>query len=255
MKNGFILLILLFTISAKTISKSSIIEFDVEQQLDENNNQFTFTNDEPEKIFYLVEIHSKIILKYAYECQDSRRYSSDTYIEHYFFLEAKTGECSLNISTYNSDIQNLEGTLLVHPLDHPLKIDLETKTYKLESSPFFNYIIPDITYLVSNLTKDITAEFSYERPTIILNNITYYPKNPFEICHENDCQDNIKYYTFYKGKDYIIKVKFEIFVIDYFEKEYFLTGFSFGKKPDGSSEANNILINKITILILLLFLF
>ena len=58
-----------------------------------------------------MEIHSKIILKYAYECQDSRRFYGDTETKHYFFLEAKTGECSLNISTYNSDIQNLEGTL------------------------------------------------------------------------------------------------------------------------------------------------
>lgn len=66
--------------------------------------------------------------------------------------------------------------------------------------------------------------------------------NPFEICHDDDCQNNISTYNFKKGESYTIKVNFQKVFNDYGNTGYILPGFSFYNKDYKDEENSNSLL-------------
>ena len=68
--------------------------------------------------------------------------------------------------------------------------------------------IPDISYItysVPNLEKDVSVTFVYN------GNCSPFTidENPFKVCHNTDCKENIETYDFKKGESYKIMVKLQ----------------------------------------------
>ena len=87
-------------------------------------------------------------------------------------------------------------------------------------------------------------------------------KNPFRVCLEKDCKDDITEYTFIEGKDYKIEMKVEE-ITSGTKKYYYLEGGTFYKISGGDDTTdgrpdilggNHLLVNPIIYLILSILL-
>ena len=255
MYQKFILLLLITTISTKTNLVSSEIEFDVKQPFDENNHEFTFSNTAQEPKFFIVEIITNTVLKYEYQCQGSSKETGQVTARPVFIIKAQTGECSINIFS-TSSVFKVQGTVEVHPLENAFPINLDKVRVEINSVVWFDEKFPSLVYSISNLVKDTEAKFSYGNSIVTIEGQTFTLKNPFRICVENDCKDDIETYTFIKGKEYKIEIKNEELVAKT-KTQYYMNSFSFYKTSGGgddTSAGNNISVNSI-IYLLLLFLF
>ena len=121
--------------------------------------------------------------------------------------------------------------------------------------------IPPIVYSVSNLANNIEINFAYSKGTIIINGKKFILSNPFEICIENDCKNNIKSYKFLIGKNYEIRTKFEELDVDG-TKYYYLSSFKFARdvQPDPEPGPDTIgnayhLTMAISLIYLLLYIY
>ena len=76
----------------------------------------------------------------------------------------------------------------------------------------------------------------------------------------NECKDDIKTYTFIKGKNYTIEIKNEELVAKT-KTQYCMTSFSFyktsggGDGGDDTSAGNNISVNQLILFLLLILIF
>ena len=131
MYQEIILLLLISTISTKTNLISSTIEFDIKQPFDNNNHEFTFSNEAEEAKFFLVEIKTTENLKYEYQCQGSNNGTEDVSKIPVFIMKAQTGECSINIFSSSSVIK-AGGTIEVHPLEREFPIDLDKMRFEMK---------------------------------------------------------------------------------------------------------------------------
>ena len=258
MYKKIILLLLISTISAKTNLVSSKIEFDVKQPFDESNHEFTFGNEAQETKFFIVQIVTPTkMLKYDYQCQGSSRETGTVLTNPIFIIKAQTGECSINIYS-TSSLYKVKGTIEVHPLDRAFPINLDKEKVVINSLVSYNEKFPSLVYSISNLVADTEAKFTHDSPTIIIEDIYFTLKNPFRICVENECKDDIETYTFIKGKSYTIEIKNEELVAKT-KKQYYMSTFSFYKTSGGggddTSAGNNISVNPVISLLLLILLF
>ena len=161
-------------------------------------------------------------------------------------LEAKT-----------SSLYKVTGTIEVHPLDRAFPINLDKEKVVINSLVSYNEKFPSLVYSISNLVADTEAKFTHDSPTIIIEDIYFTLKNPFRICVENECKDDIETYTFIKGKSYTIEIKNEELVAKT-KKQYYMSTFSFYKTSGGgddTSAGNNISVNQVISLLLLILLF
>ena len=82
------------------------------------------------------------------------------------------------------------------------------KTFPLKTKPRKNLtstsaVFLVATFLVPNFRANSNIKFEY------VEKVFYYEKfeNPFKVCHENVCKENVTNYYFEKGKSYQIYVK------------------------------------------------
>ena len=265
-----IILLLLTTISTKINEVSSAIEFDVEQPILKDDHVFTFSNTAQDTKFYLVEMDIvDNMVRYEYKCPGSSGSSGGyfTFSPDPMIIKAQTGECSISIELNDWNTKD-KRTIWIHPLDREIEIDLVNQTYQLKHYAEFNEKFPSLVFSVSNLTESITAKFEYERSLVKIDDNYYSLKNPFRVCLENDCKDDIKEYKFIEGKVYKIEMKIEE-ITSGSKKYYYLEGGSFykssgeddttdGRKTDEDrtdiSGVNHILVNPIIYLILSILL-
>lgn len=234
MIKNLILILLIVSIATKTTN----IEFDVNQPFDKNNHVFTFNNEAKKIAYYLVKINSRTILQYEYECTGLGKQSGTTTGQPNFIIKLQKGECSINIYS-SSWVFKLKGTIFIHPLDREINVDFEAGKYELARLVNFDEEFPPIVFSVSNLNKDTEVHFSYSKNTMISkNDKKFYLKNPYEICFENICKKNIEDYKFLKNKNYKIYVKPEELKTDTYS-EYYLNTFSFYKKSGSSDDSNS----------------
>lgn len=87
----------------------------------------------------------------------------------------------------------------MHPSTDEIKVDLnETYEWKYDVTKFVfqNY---QIVYSIDNAERDVTFVFIY-KDTISGETV----KNPFKVCHGEECQEDITTYDFKKGESYKI---------------------------------------------------
>ena len=163
--------------------------------------------------------------------------NDSTTVNKYFILKSEKGQCAITITSSAEDIFPVKGTIWVHPFKNKIQADITTKNYDIDKIVESDESIPPIIYSVSNLANDIEINFSYSKGTIIINGKKFIFSNPFEICIENDCKNNIKSYKFLIGKNYEIRTKFEELDVDG-TKYYYLSSFKFGRdvQPDPDQE-------------------
>ena len=67
----------------------------------------------------------------------------------------------------------------------------------------FDKSSPKLTFLVPNFRTNSNITFEY------VEKVSYYEKleNPFEVCHENICKENVTSYYFEQDNSYPIYVK------------------------------------------------
>ena len=95
-----------------------------------------------------------------------------------------------------------------------------------------NLTINKTTFSVPNLERDVKTIFEYN---------PVYSDNPFEVCLNTECQENITIYDFKKGNYYKIFVKLD----NSNEKEIILPGFQFyDVNYNGNYDTNDIFIFK-----------
>ena len=87
----------------------------------------------------------------------------------------------------------------MHPSTDEIKVDLnETYEWKYDVTKFVfqNY---QIVYSIDNAERDVTFIFNF-KDTIPGKTV----KNPFKVCHGEECQEDITTYDFKKGESYKI---------------------------------------------------
>ncbi len=115
---------------------------------------------------------------------------------------------------------NAKGTIWLNPSWNELKVDLN-KIYEWKSSCRCGEVIESkLTYAIDNADKNVKFKFTYNNNKEISD-----PKNPFTVCHGEDCKDNIETYNFEKGQSYKIYVKI---VSTQDDQYYFFPSFRFG---------------------------
>ena len=200
-------------------------------------------------------------MQYEYQCQGSDKESGNVTGQPLFIIKAQTGECSINIFS-SSSIFKVEGTIEVHPLERAVPINLDKQKVLIETVVLFGEKFPSLVYSISNLVADTEAKFISGTTTVTFDGKTFTPKNPFRICVENDCKDDIETYKFIKGKEYTIEIKPE--ELDSGTRViYCMNSFSFYKTSGGgdgddtsdTSAGNNFSVNPLIYLIVILLLF
>ena len=101
----------------------------------------------------------------------------------------------------------MSGTFSVHLMKNEIQVNFE----KIKKFTIGNSITiedencPQLTFSISNPTQNYDIDLSYDNCNVdgvVLS-------NPFKVCQENDCKENINSYSIEKGKNYKIIIKFE----------------------------------------------
>ena len=202
MNKSFIIFLIVANIEIFTSSKLAKLMPDIEYNFDMNNYEFTFEyNGYEESAFYLVIIKANSGINFKCTCQSTSVKANITPIA--FLLTLKKESCNLVINTF--DDPEVNGTVMVHPLNIEINIDFNKKEkYELNGALVSNEKFPPIIYSLSNLEKDVSINFSYEKEEIKFDDKSFTIKNPFKICLKDDCKEKINTYKFLKGNNYKI---------------------------------------------------
>jgi hypothetical protein len=182
-------------------SKDNAIEFAKEIPFDNNNAKFEFTYDKNDNIFIKVTTNDRCKMNF------------DAIIHSYATDISKPGtsvitQKELVSSSYKIEFEpdkygpkTFNGTFWINPSLLEVKIDINSKV----EWNYFTFTArderPKLTYSLDNAEKDVTFIFKYSYDN--KKDIT----SPFEVCHGNDCKDQITTYDFKKGESYKIYAK------------------------------------------------
>ena len=121
------------------------------------------------------------------------------------FILTNSGKYFLEIhKIYGSQIDTKEGTFFTLLTDRLIDIiDLSEKEYKNDKIYTIPMEVEPNYYLVYNLTKNKTVEFTFEVKGMLLQR-----ENPFIVCNNytNECIENVNSYNFTKGYNYTIYI-------------------------------------------------
>ena len=187
-------------------SKDNNIEFGKEITFDKDNNKFEFTAEHNGTLFFYVYFNSDEVLKFDI-------HGGSTGISCTISEPGRGEMINLDIgNTYKINIDYLnpnsteKGKIWINPSYNPIKVDLDKvyggkfviyNTYEIESQ---------LTYIIENAQKDAHFKFKYQEKTNAIPGTLESP-NPFEVCHGEECKENITSYDFKKGESYEIHVK------------------------------------------------
>ena len=210
MKKIFLLIFLFTLVSSKV---DSYIKFGAKYSFDlETNYKFKLKYKDPGNDAFLLYIDSEVGVSYALTCTSGpMKFSTDYGVNLISFKEQRF-ECDLEFAGVFESSGN--GTFIIHSVRNEIKIKLKNKygdlTHPLSYSNDMDkeLSLPDISYItysVPNLEKDVTVTFDYN------GNCSPFTidENPFKVCHNNDCKENIETYDFKKGESYKIMVKLQ----------------------------------------------
>ncbi len=242
--------LILFLIFAGISTKESIssgIQFDVDVPFDKQNNEFSFDYTEDNAYFFIM-IETGDILKYEVICTSQDTISGDVVgsVRANFFIKAlNVGSCNIKF-IQNSSALKMSGTFAVHPMKNEIQVNFE----KIKKFTIGNSITiedencPQLTFSISNPTQNYDIDLSYDNCNVdgvVLS-------NPFKVCQENDCKENINSYSIEKGKNYKIIIKFEKV-----GNKYAFPSFEFSVHSNLPNSAFNIQLSIISLILLLLF--
>ena len=190
--------ILIISLFILVSSKSKAIEFAKEIPFDNNNKEFEFTYDKRDCLFIKITTNNNC---YFYLYAGTYTYPKDIKEPGRSYIIDKLATNFYKIK-FGPDQITFNGTFWINPSSLEIKIDINSIVewnYKTDPSI---YERPKLTYSLDNAEKDVTFIFKYS-----YENNKDIP-SPFEVCHGNDCKDQIIAYVFQKGESYKIYVKF-----------------------------------------------
>ena len=228
-----ILLILIFAnISTKTIPT---LEYDTLTDFKEGNSEFNIeSSGEITGLLTYVNIQNKKLkISFLSDIGHSTSYGEHIFTNpggaFAFFFPTDTIN-TMNITSEDGE-EIKEGTIWIHPLDLELNSDLSEKIIKLYPA-MADMDYETLNYTISDLKEDTTVRLTYEKEYkengIEIKDLA----NPFSVCEDYFCLDDIDSFTFVKGNSYTIRLKFEkkIIKVDGEDRaKYFLPAFSFYK--------------------------
>lgn len=238
MSKNIIFIFFLSLAISKDIKSPKNLEYGVKTNFDKNNNEFTFTYNGQGRSYLLVNIeYNSYDLEYQHTC--------DTGQSHIKTVN-EPGLASL-FPLYNSEVQhqiklNYEeakseegGKIWINPLNNELNVDLNKK-YSLKVP--FNIGFSDseelspLTYVITKASKTVEFKFEYEEKVPVgPNEKIMTVTNPFEVCEDDDCHENVSSFEFKEGKSYTINLYLkEITDPEWEEPYYVLPSFSFADK-------------------------
>ena len=129
--------------------------------------------------------------------------------ERGIFMYYNGGDCTIEVTVNDGD----KGRFIIYDFKALYEIKLNNKYgitmnekfdwITVVDEGFYNESMSKLTFLVPNFTTNSNITFQY-----IENGEGFSPfVNPFKVCHENICKENIKSYYFEKGKSYQIYIK------------------------------------------------
>ena len=249
MVKSLIILLIFVSISSKEILSSTVIEYDEMIEFDKENNQFNFEFIE-DNTYFLISIDTKDILDYEIVCNSQSTIKGNVVgeVNAYFIIKAQyAGSCKIKFKQ-DSEIFDMSGKFSVHQMKKEIPIDF--KKQKKYSVGFIVKIndknCPILTYSISNSTENYDIYLSYSNSKIVVDGKSHTLSNPFKVCQENECVENIKTYKVEKEKNYKIFIKFEEFNTES-ETVYAFPGFKI------SDSAFGIRLSFIFLVLLLLF--
>ena len=205
MKAAIILLSLFsFTVSLER----TVVDLGQKISFDSSNKEFKIAYRGPNRNLFLFLItHDKEKLGYHIKCPYSESSASDMqYKEYGFIFSNYAGECDFTLNIDEGD----KGSFIVYDLKALYEIKLKNKYGNtkifLENSYLDDEEVDSakkLTFLVPNFRTNSNIKFEY------VEKVTLFEKfqNPFQVCHENVCKENVTSYYFEKGKSYQIYVK------------------------------------------------
>ena len=205
MKMPFILLCL-FSLSASL--EMTVVDLGQKISFDSSNKEFKIAYRGPNKNLFLFLItHDKEKLGYHIKCPFSESSAPDMHYKEYGFIFSNyAGECDFTLNIDEGD----KGSFIVYDLKALYEIKLKNKYGNtkifLENSYLDDEEVDSakkLTFLVPNFRTNSNIKFEY------VEKVTLFEKfqNPFQVCHENVCKENVTSYYFEKGKSYQIYVK------------------------------------------------
>ena len=208
MKNAFILLSL-FSLSLSIANY--VVDLGQKIEFDSLQNKFTIAYRGPQRnLFLLLISHEKENLGFELQCSTS--HSTHPYIYYkdygYMFFITAGGECELTFNVDDGDKGNF--TIYDFRASYEIKLKNIYGNIKMNLDYYTAYEDDDqkiglankLTFLVPNFRTNSNITFEYEK-----NRPFYNLPNPFKVCHENVCKENVTNYYFEKGKSYQIYVK------------------------------------------------
>ena len=259
----FIALLISFSLSllSSTIKSGQMIS------CDSSNEDFTLTsNGLSNNLYLLLFTHENIEAPFdteitcPYYDSSAKNWTSKDYVN---LMNSKSGSCSISFNLKEGD----RGNFFIYDFQAKYKIKLKNKYGNIKARSYwfthldnFDESISKLTFLVPNFRTNSTITFEYEQ---IYENF----KNPFQVCHEGTCKENVTTYDFKQGQSYEIYVKLQ--EIDTYEGEYGLPPFTFYAQDYNDIYSNDdieaiydktnnnqkkIIINKFIYLLLVLLL-
>ena len=211
MKKIFLLIFLFTLVSSK---EDPYIKFGAKYSFDvETNSKFKLKYKGPGNDAILLYIDSEQYITYRIQFRPGELSGgANKGVNLLSFTPQRITDGDFELQSYFTDGGN--GTFIMHTIKNEIKIKLRNKYGDLahplsEMETYYishTLSIPDISYItysIPNLERDVTVIFDYN------GNCSPFTinENPFKVCHNNDCKENIKTYDFKKGESYKIMVK------------------------------------------------
>ena len=265
-----IILVSLFSLSV-SLGISSI-DLGKKILFDSSNNEFIIEYHGPEKNLFLFLIsHEKGKLDYKISCPYIHSSQTGLQLKDYQFLfnNLGGGECNFKLTLDEGG----KGYFIIYDFKALYEIKLKNKYGNINTYISYSHLEEDdfdksaskLTFLVPNFRTNSNITFEY---------VNYEKfENPFKVCHENVCKENVTSYYFEQGKSYQIYVKllkelgdspasyyyfvppFSFYAEDY-DEEYSNDDIKYTyneTKPHSSSNYRQMSIIFLVILILFLF--
>ena len=177
-------------------------------------------------------------LSYELKCPDIQMETTKSEKENGIFIYNSGGTCTLKFNVNEGD----KGNFFVYDFKALYEIKLKNKYGNINMQMSYSHLEEDdfdksaskLTFLVPNFRTNSNITFEY------VEKVWYYEKfeNPFKVCHENVCKENVTSYYFEKGKSYQIYVKTQK-VLEYQETRYAVPPFRFYANDSDEEYSND----------------
>lgn len=257
MKKIFLIFLVFITIFSIELP---IIKYNEVTQFNKDNNKFKveYTGEETGLLIYVNQENKASEVKVECIGEDGESESTAPFFSPGWgqILEIYERECTLSIESNTEE--DPKGTIWINPMNKEIDIDLSKNYGYMYTLLNYDTVYPTLTYNVKNLENDVTVIFEYNSEYNMLDMIkTSGLLNPFQVCNEEDCSDNVETYDFKKGKNYKIYVKQQQNDAKTSEgnvfKYYFMAGYSF--YPKGDYNNSKFIFGKYSWIISMLVLF